>query len=118
VLTTDLESKRLEVAHELAPGALVLAVLMNPSYANAEALQRSLPAAAHALGLNIYVLKASSADDIDAAFAAVVEQRIGALLVTSDPFFNSRPDQFIALAARHACFAARVPGAIDFARRV
>jgi putative ABC transport system substrate-binding protein len=57
-------------------------------------------AAAGLLGLKIVLLNASSISDIDGAFASIKEKRIGALLVGNDPFFNSRRDQFTALAAR------------------
>jgi putative ABC transport system substrate-binding protein len=59
-------------------------------------------AAAHALGLKIVLLKASSNSDIDAAFVSIREKRVGALLVGVDPFFNSRRDQIVALTIRDA----------------
>src|SRR5262249_15027062 len=58
--------------------------------------------AARATRQQILVLNASNDSDVDNAFAALVQQRAGALLVQSDPFFNSRPDRIVALAARHA----------------
>jgi putative tryptophan/tyrosine transport system substrate-binding protein len=65
---------------------------------------------ARSLGLQLHILNAGSALEIDAAFASLVEQRIGMLLAGADPFFLGRRDQVVALAARHA-----VP-AIYFAR--
>lgn len=61
-----------------------------------------MEAAARLLGLKIVLLKASSISDIDAAFASIQDKQVGALLVGDDPFFNSRRDQFVALAARRA----------------
>ena len=58
--------------------------------------------AASAIGLQIVTLRANSESGIDAAFVALVEQRLGALLVASDPFFYSQRDQLVALAARYA----------------
>jgi putative ABC transport system substrate-binding protein len=57
------------------------------------------------LGLNLDVLKASSRADFESAFAALVQQRSGALIVSADPFFISQRDQLIALAARHGVSA-------------
>jgi putative ABC transport system substrate-binding protein len=61
-----------------------------------------LQQAARAIGLQLAVLTATSAGDIDTAFMAIVQKRVGGLVVGSDPFFPSRRDQIIALAAQHA----------------
>jgi putative ABC transport system substrate-binding protein len=58
--------------------------------------------AARALGVDLLVLKASNPNEIDATFAALVQQQAGALLITTDVFYVSRTDQIVALAARHA----------------
>ena len=100
--TTALEAKRLELLYELVPRAALIAVLMNPNFPDAEAQLRDVRAAARAVGQQIVVLNASSEPDIDTSFAALVQQRAGALLVASDPFLFSRHAQLIALAARHA----------------
>jgi len=101
-LTTGLEAKRLGLLHELFPNATTVAVLVNPNYPDAENQVRDVQEAAHTLGLQLLVLKASSEGDFDTAFATLVQQRAGALLVASDPFLFGRRDQLTALAARHA----------------
>jgi putative ABC transport system substrate-binding protein len=100
--TSEVEAKRLGLLHELAPGASVIAAVLNPTNANAEYQSRDLTVAAHTLGLELHVLNASSADDIAGAFARAVELGAGALLVASDPFLFAWHQQVIALAARHA----------------
>jgi putative tryptophan/tyrosine transport system substrate-binding protein len=98
--TAALEPKRLELLRELVPNAAVIAILVNPNYPDFETQVRDVTAAARELALQSYILKASSEIGIDAAFATLVEQRIGALLVASDPFYTQR-EQIVALAARH-----------------
>jgi putative tryptophan/tyrosine transport system substrate-binding protein len=70
----------------------------NPS--NAESTLRDLQQAAPAIGLQIYVLNASTISEIDAAFALLARERPDALFVAPDVFFDSRREQFVALAAR------------------
>ncbi len=100
--SVSLEAKRLEVLREAVPNVAVIAVLMNPNYPDAEIQLKDLQIAAGAIGKGIHVVKASSESGIDTAFAILAQQRAGALLVASDPFFNSRRDQLVALTARHA----------------
>ena len=95
-------SKRFELLHELVPNAAVTALLVNPKYPSAGSETRETQAAARAIGLSLIILNASTESEIDAAFATLVQQRIGALVVTGDPFFVSRRDKLVALAARHA----------------
>jgi putative ABC transport system substrate-binding protein len=99
LLTTGLEAKRLEVLHEAVPGASVVGLLVNSNFPDVET---QLQEAARGLGLQITVLNASSERDIDAAFATIVQQRVGALLVASSPFFFGRREQLVALATRNA----------------
>jgi putative ABC transport system substrate-binding protein len=96
-----LGAKRLELLAETVPNANALALLVNPNNPNAEPDSRSLQAAAQALGRRIEVLKAASEPELEAAFAAIAEQRLGALFVNIDSFFAARADQLVALAARH-----------------
>jgi len=102
-LTEELAAKRLDLLHELLPTAAVVALLVNPTNpATTEAETRSLRDAARSRGLQMHVLGASNESEIDAAFRTLVEFRAGALVVGGDPFFDTRRDQIVALAARHA----------------
>jgi putative tryptophan/tyrosine transport system substrate-binding protein len=98
----ELGSKRLELLHELVPKAAMLALLVNPNYPSAALEIRETQTAARIVGRNVIILNASTESDIDTAFATLVQQRVGALVVTGDPLFVSRRDQLVALAARHA----------------
>jgi ABC-type uncharacterized transport system substrate-binding protein len=97
-----LEGKRLGLLHGLVPPAALIAVLLNPTNANFQAQLRGVQEAARAVGQQGNILSASTERDIDTAFETATESRAGALLVGSDPFFSSRADQVVALAARHA----------------
>jgi len=97
-----LQEKRLGLLHELVPQANVIGVLMNPNFPPAEQQVRDAQAAARPLGLQIYVIRASTDVEIDAAFEAVAQQRISALTVTGDGFFGTRREKLAALAARYA----------------
>ena len=97
----ELAPKRLELLRELVPKATTIAFLVNPNNARTVADRSDMQAAASGVGQQIIVLSASTASEIDAAFAILVEQRAGGLLINGDGFFNSRRDQLIALAALH-----------------
>jgi putative ABC transport system substrate-binding protein len=94
--------KQLELVSELVPNVRVIAAIVNPDNPNTETEERELNAAAHALGLVVHVLRASSENDVTAAFATIVQQGAGAVIVSFDAFFLSRRDQFVVLAARHS----------------
>jgi putative ABC transport system substrate-binding protein len=98
----SLGPKRLEVLRELIPTAKLIAVLSNPANVPALPDTRDVEAAARAAGQQVAVLAATSDNEFEPAFAAMVQQRADALLVMADPYFNSRREQLIALAARHA----------------
>ena len=102
-LTVELAPKQLEVLHELVPTATIIALLVNPTNpTNAETISRDMQAAARTLGLQLHVLHASTERDFDAVFASLPRLRAGALVIGSDPFFNSQSQQLVALASRHA----------------
>jgi putative ABC transport system substrate-binding protein len=102
LLTFELMAKRLELLSELVPQASVIALLVNANSAMAERIMRDVQEAARAKGVQLHILKAGTEDEIDAAFATLVQLHAGALLVGTDPFFNSRRAQLVALASRHA----------------
>ena len=102
LFTTALESKKLELLHEVVPKAAMIGVLVDPSYVHAETQSNDLQAAAGARGRQIHVVNASNESDINAAFVTLTQRRIGALLVTSIPIFTRLRDQLVALATRHA----------------
>src|SRR5262249_8010283 len=94
--------KRLQVLHELAPWATMVGVMVNPKNPNTESDLEDVRSAAKPLGLELAVVNASTEREFDAAFVKLVEQRAGALIVSPDPFFGSRRDQLVALAAQHS----------------
>ena len=102
VMDIELMPKRLELLSELVPQARVIALLVNPNNPNAERTMRDVQEAANAKGVQLLILKAGTESEIDAAFATLVQLHAGALLVGADPFFFSRREQLVALAARHA----------------
>jgi putative ABC transport system substrate-binding protein len=101
MFATQMETKRLGLLHELIPGTNVVAALINPSQHDAPAQADEVTEAARVLGLKLHVVYAGSERDLEAAFATCVQLRAGALQVAADPFFNSRREQIVALAARY-----------------
>jgi len=91
-------TKRLQLLHEIAPRATVIAFLMNPNNPNSNIEINAAQRAANSLGKRIVVFTASSESELDAAFASMVDARIGALLGASDPFLFSRRDRLASLA--------------------
>ena len=96
---STLVAKRLEMLREFVPQATLVGFLTNPT--NLISDTTDVQAAARSVGQQMTVLNASTVDEIDRAFAAAAQQRVGALLVDADTFFNRRRDQFAALAARY-----------------
>jgi putative ABC transport system substrate-binding protein len=94
--------KRLALLQELVHKIAVVGVVANPRFAYTEEETKDVLAAGVALDKQIHIATASTEDEIDAAFASLVERRVDALMVAVDPFFVSRRGRFIALAAHHA----------------
>jgi len=102
LLITEMEAKRIDLLRELLPKATTFAVLMNPKTASAETQVSDAQAATRTLGLPLEMLKASSDDDIELAFARLTQMKIDALLLEADPFFVVRQNLIISLATQHA----------------
>jgi putative tryptophan/tyrosine transport system substrate-binding protein len=100
-LTSSLEAKRLGLLAELVPKAGMIAVLVNPNYAQAQAQKVEVQEAARNISRQIVVVDASSDRDFDPAFATFKQHKADALVTAADPFFNARRDLLVALAARH-----------------
>ena len=102
LLNSEVESKRLELLHELVPAASEIAFLVNPSDADAATNTSSLQAAAGRLGILLHVLHASTERDFDTVAAAIAQSRAGGLLIASHPFFLNQIDRLAALTVRSA----------------
>jgi len=102
LLTVAMEAKRLQLLRELVPTAAVVAIIVNPNNPQADQQLQELQAAARMLGIQVEAFKAGTPNEIDTAFANVVQRRVGALHMAGDAFFNTRKEQFIVLSARHA----------------
>jgi ABC-type uncharacterized transport system substrate-binding protein len=102
MLGVELEAKRLELLHELVPASALIAMLVNPSNAQAKIQVQDAEKAARTIGQRVLVLNASTERELETAFTTLVRERAGALLVGQDTFFTSQPNLLAALAARHA----------------
>jgi putative ABC transport system substrate-binding protein len=103
-LDVEVAPKRLELLHEMVPTATVMALLIDPAAAPAlvEGQPSNFLSAAHALGVELHVLNASTERDFDAVFAKLNQIRAGGLVISTDAFFNSRSEQLAALTVHHA----------------
>jgi putative ABC transport system substrate-binding protein len=109
-----LSAKQMEFLIALAPKTAAFGLLVNPNGTSFAAQIRDAQSAAGVIGRELHVLNAGSEAEIDAAFVALDNVQNSALLVSVDPFFDSRPAQLTELAARH-----RLPAAYylrDFAQ--
>jgi putative tryptophan/tyrosine transport system substrate-binding protein len=111
--TSILEAKKFGLLCEMVPNARVVAMIINPDYPPHDADAVEVQSAAQSIGRHLLVLKANSSQAIDMAFATLMEQRAGALLVGGDPFLVGRSQQLVALATRHA-----IPTIYDFRESV
>jgi putative ABC transport system substrate-binding protein len=99
--TNLMEPKRLGLLRELAPSVALVGVLINPNFPPAARQARDLEDAARAVGQRIVIARASADEELDAAFAFLVREGIGSLLVTGDPYFDTRCDRIVGFAAQH-----------------
>ena len=99
-LTGELGAKRLELLRQLAPKTGPVALLLNPNDPGAESQKQDVQTAP-ALGLRLVVVSASAESEFTANFATLAKERVSALVVDMDPFFDSQRDRLIALAAQN-----------------
>ena len=101
LVTTQVDAKRLGVLHELVPTAGAIGALLNPNSEQDAAQVRDLQEAALAIRRRIHILNVTDEAELESAFVALVDQRVEALFIGGSPFFDTRRDRLIALAAQH-----------------
>jgi putative tryptophan/tyrosine transport system substrate-binding protein len=101
IMAIEVWPKRLEFLSELVPQAKVIALLVNPGTASNRTIQE-VQEAARVKGLQLHILNAATDAGLETAFASLVQLHAEGLVVGTDPFFNSRREQLVALASRHA----------------
>ena len=101
-LGAELSAKRLELARELVPRATAIALLVNPDNLNTPNIIEDAQAAAKSFGLQLHVLHARGARDIDAHFESADQQRVPVLVVGNDGLFLSHVSRIATLSMRHA----------------
>jgi putative ABC transport system substrate-binding protein len=101
-LNVTLGPKRLELLHELVPGAKNIALLVNPTNPSSDAQSRNLQAAARTLGLELQIMHAIADRDLDSVAESLSQRRAGALVIGSDAFLNGRMEQLGGLVLRQA----------------
>jgi putative tryptophan/tyrosine transport system substrate-binding protein len=101
LLGPELETKRLGLLDQLVPGTTPIGVLVNPANPAADLQLRKLKEAAGVIKRQIDIVRASTALDIETAFEVRAQKGAAGLLVVQDPFYNSRREQLVGLAARH-----------------
>jgi putative tryptophan/tyrosine transport system substrate-binding protein len=97
----QLAGKMLGLLRDTVPKTALFALLVNPTHPNVESDTKDAQVAADALGQGLRVLSASSEPELQTAFTTMVQLRVGGLFVNTDPFFDSRLEQLVALAARN-----------------
>jgi putative ABC transport system substrate-binding protein len=100
-LSAEVAPKRVELARELVPTATVIGLLVNPRSPSAEALTKASREAATTLGVQLDVLRASTEAEVDDAFTAFLQKRVGALVIGTDAFFSGNAELLAKLAVRH-----------------
>jgi putative tryptophan/tyrosine transport system substrate-binding protein len=101
ILNQELESTRLERLVEVVPHATTIAFLVNPKSVTADVKLRAMENAARLLNRHLQVLNARSESEFDSIFATVEQQRIGAMVVTSDTMFSNESAALGRASARH-----------------
>ena len=100
LMTNLMESKRFGLLRDLVPDAQLVGALLNPSFAPSARQSQQIEEAARSIGQRLIVAKASTDEELDAAFTALVRERAHALLVAADPYFDTRRDRIVGFAQR------------------
>jgi putative ABC transport system substrate-binding protein len=95
-------AKQVELLHEAVPAAAVIGFLVNPANPYTDFDVREAQTAADALGLKLIIVKATAESDFEKAFATLVQDRVGALLIAGNLFFNDQRERLVTLANREA----------------
>jgi putative ABC transport system substrate-binding protein len=101
VLTSEMEPKRLGMLRDLVPDAAFIGVLLNQNFPPSEGQLQELEAAARKTGQKLFISKASNDAELIAGLGSLLQQRVGALLVCADPYFDTQRDRIIAFAAQN-----------------
>ena len=101
LITSEMEPKRLGLLNELLPSVPLFGALINPNFAPAARQAQELEAAARTIGKSLFLSKASNDAELSTAFVALLEQRVGAVLVAADPYFDTQRDRIVAFAAKN-----------------
>ncbi len=99
-LVGTLTAKQFEILHETVPKAALIGFLLNPANADAEIKTKDAMAGAEAVGQKLLVVPARTDSELEAAFVTLAQQRVGALVISAEPFFSSRRDKLIELVTR------------------
>jgi putative tryptophan/tyrosine transport system substrate-binding protein len=102
LFTTELTMKRLELLHKVVPSVRSVAFLANPDASTAKIEREEAASASESLGLKGLLLNATNDSEIEEAFSSAIQQQAGAFIISADPFFTSRRDQIVKLAALHS----------------
>jgi putative ABC transport system substrate-binding protein len=109
LLTNLMEPKRLGLLRELVPGVSLIGVLLNPSFPPAVLQQQQIEEAARAIDQRVLIARASTHDELDAAFAELAKANVGAILIGADPYFNVQRQRIVRLAEQR-----RLPAIYQF----
>jgi putative ABC transport system substrate-binding protein len=102
ILAAEMDGKRLGLLHEMMPNASHVGVLLDPNFPAYADQLNDLQHSARIANLEVEILHANTDREIDAAFEISSRKRVEALVLTASPFFDTRRDKLVALAAGHA----------------
>jgi putative ABC transport system substrate-binding protein len=109
ILSNDMEQKRFGILQKTVPDVIRFGATVNPHFPPAADQVRDIEKAAADLGRQLFVAKASNDAELNAAFASLLREQVGALVIASDPYFDTRRDRIIAFAAQN-----RLPAIYQF----